>query len=569
MSEQIVIDPITRIEGHLRIECELEEGRVANARSIGTMWRGIETVLKGRDPREAWLITQRICGVCTTVHALASVRAVENALNMEIPVNAQYIRNMIVGAHCLADNIIHFYILSAVDWVDIASAALKADPKKAALLAQQLSPWKRNSRQEFKQTQDKLKALIDSGQLGPFSSGYWGHPAMQLEPEVNLIAAVHYFQALEYQRKINKVVTILGSKTPHIQNLAVGGVANPINLDSPATLTMERLLYIKTMMDEVRDFVHQVYMVDVATIGAMYPEWCSYGKGDGTYLSVMEMPMDAKGTTFAMPGGYLKLDKPEDFRRISTFHDPFFEENVKESVKHSFYAGDWTRHPYVEETVPKFVDSDSNSNGKYSWVKSPSFMNKPAEVGPVASVLAMNAARHEPAVNYTRWMLDKINSIGSTRQKIDILPSTMGRHIARSIRAAVVHDAMIQQWDALVSNINSGDFTTFNEPHFPEGEVQGVGMHEAPRGTLSHWVVIENGKIRNYQAVVPSTWLAGPLGSNDEPGYYERCLVGNPVADPEKPLEVLRTIHSFDPCMACAVHMLDPEGGEFSTVKVL
>jgi len=567
MSEQIVIDPITRIEGHLRIECELEAGRVTNARSIGTMWRGIETVLKGRDPREAWLIAQRICGVCTTVHAMASVRAVENALNMEIPVNAQYIRNMIVGAHCLADNIIHFYILSAVDWVDIASAALKADPQKAALLAQQLSPWKHNSRQEFKQTQDKLKALIDSGQLGPFSSGYWGHPAMQLEPEVNLIAAVHYFQALEYQRKINKVVTILGSKTPHIQNLAVGGVANPINLDSPATLTMERLLYIKTLMDEVRDFIHQVYMVDVATIGAMYPEWCSYGKGDGTYLSVMEMPMDAKGTMFAMPGGYLKLDKPEDFRRISTFHDPFFAENVKESVKHSFYAGDWTRHPYVEETVPKFVDSDPN--GKYSWVKSPSFMNEPAEVGPVASVLAMNAARHKPAVNYTQWMLDKISSIGSTRQKIDILPSTMGRHIARSIRAAVVHDAMIQQWDALVSNINSGDFTTFNEPHFPEGEVQGVGMHEAPRGTLSHWIVIENGKIRNYQAVVPSTWLAGPLGSNDEPGYYERCLVGNPVADPEKPLEVLRTIHSFDPCMACAVHMLDPEGREFSTVKVL
>lgn len=567
MSKQIVIDPITRIEGHLRIECELDAGKVVNARSIGTMWRGIETVLKGRDPREAWLIAQRICGVCTTVHAMASVRAVENALQMEIPLNAQYIRNMIVGAHCLADNIIHFYILSAVDWVDISSAALKADPRKAALLAQRLSPWKNNSYQEFKQTQDRLKKLIESGQLGPFSSGYWGHPAMQLEPEVNLIAAVHYFQALEYQRKINKVVTILGSKTPHIQNLAVGGVANPINLDSPATLTMERLYYIKTLMDEVRDFINEVYMVDVATIAAMYPKWCDYGKGNGTYLSVMEMPIDTTGKQFSMPGGYLKLGKVDDFRRISTYSDPFFSENVKESVKHSFYTGDWTRHPYVEETEPKFGDGDTE--GKYSWVKSPSFLNEPAEVGPVASVLAMNAARHKPAVEHTRKMLAMINSIGSERQGMDMLPSTMGRHVSRSIRAAVVHDAMLEQWDRLISNINSGDFSTFNEPHFPEGEVRGVGMHEAPRGTLSHWIVIERGKIRNYQAVVPSTWLAGPRGTNDEPGYYERCLVGNPVVDPEKPLEVLRTIHSFDPCMACAVHMLDPEGQEFTTIKVL
>ena len=567
MSEQIIIDPITRIEGHLRIECEVENGQVLDARSIGTMWRGIETILKGRDPREAWLIVQRICGVCTTVHAMASVRAVENALGLEVPVNAQYIRNMIVGAHCLADNIIHFYILSAVDWVDIASAALKADPKTAAALAQKLSPWKHNSYQEFKQTQERLKKLIDSGQLGPFSSGYWGHPAMQLDPDVNLIAAVHYFQALEYQRKINKVVTILGSKTPHIQNLAVGGVANPINLDSPATLTLERLYYIKTLMDEVRDFIQQVYMVDVATIGALYPEWCSYGKGDGNYLSVPEMPMDEKGMEFAMPGGYIKGGDLSTFRRINTSHDPYFEDNVKESVKHSYYAGDWTRHPYVEETEPKFTGKDVD--GKYSWVKSPSFLNEPAEVGPVASVLAMYAARYVPAVTHLNWMFEKMESINHNKQDLDILPSTMGRHIARSVRAATVQDAMAEQWKALMTNIESGDYTTFNEPHFPEGEQRGVGIHEAPRGTLSHWIVIENGKIRNYQAVVPSTWLACPRGSNEEPGYYERCLVGNPVADPEKPLEILRTIHSFDPCMACAIHMLDPQGKKLSKIKVM
>ena len=567
MSKQIVIDPITRIEGHLRIECAVDNGQVVDAWSVGTMWRGIETILKGKDPREAWLIAQRICGVCTTVHAMASVRAVEHALKMDIPRNAQYIRNMIVGAHCLADNIIHFYILSAVDWVDIASAALKADARNAAALAQKLSPWKRNSYQEFKEVQDKLKKFIESGQLGPFSSGYWGHPAMQLDPDVNLIAAVHYFQALEYQRKINKVVTILGSKTPHIQNLAVGGVANPINLDSPATLTMERLYYIKTQMDEVRDFVEQVYMTDVAAIGAMYPEWCTYGKGNGNYLSVPEMPMDEKGLQFLMPGGYIKAGDLSSFRRINSSRDPYFEENVKESVKHSFYSGDWTMHPYVESTEPRF--GEAKLDGKYSWVKSPSFLNEPAEVGPVASVLAMNLAKHAPAVKYTNMMLETMSAIGKTKYDMDILPSTMGRHISRSIRAAVVQDAMAEQWNALITNIESGDCTTFNEPVFPEGEQRGVGIHEAPRGTLSHWIVIENGKIRNYQAVVPSTWLACPRGTNDEPGFYERCLVGNPIADPEKPLEVLRTIHSFDPCMACAVHMLNPRGEKLSTVKVL
>ncbi len=567
MSQKIVVDPVTRIEGHLRIECDVADGKISSARSIGTMWRGLEVMLRGRDPREAWLIAQRICGVCTTVHAMASVRAVENALDMEIPKNAQYIRNMIVGAHCLADNIVHFYVLSAMDWIDIASAALHADAKKASALAQKLSPWKRNSYQEFKQVQDKLKALIDSGQLGPFSSGYWGHPAMTLEPEVNLLAAVHYFQALEYQRTINKVVTILGSKTPHIQNLAVGGVANPINLDSPATLTMERLLYIKDMIDEVKDFVHQVYTTDVAAIGAMYPEWCELGKGNGKFLSHPEMPMDTMGTEFLMPGGYITEDDFKVEQEITSFHDSFFEDNVTEGIKHSYYKGDWDRHPYVQDTEPDYRPDDKDD--KYSWIKSPNFKGAPAEVGPVASVLAMNKLGYEPAIKYTNRMLGIIDSINGSKPTLDILPSTMGRHISRCIRSAVVHDALEMQWTALVENINSGDMETCNQPVFPKGEQRGVGTHEAPRGTLSHWVVIKNGKLTNYQAVVPSTWLAGPMDGKGEPGYYERCLVGNPIADPEKPLEVLRTVHSFDPCLACAVQMLDPEGNEYSTVKVL
>ncbi|MDD3448554.1 MAG: nickel-dependent hydrogenase large subunit, partial [Gammaproteobacteria bacterium] len=220
MTNRIIVDPVTRIEGHLRIDCEINEGKVSKAWASGQMWRGIELILQGRDPRDAWVFTQRICGVCTTVHAITSVRAVENALDLEVPLNAQYIRNMIMAAHSLHDHIVHFYHLSALDWVDIVSA-LDADPKQTAQLAQSLSDWHLNSEQEMRAVQERLRTFVSSGQLGIFANGYWGHPAMKLPPEVNLLAAAHYLQALEYQRKANKIVTILGSKTPHIQNLAV------------------------------------------------------------------------------------------------------------------------------------------------------------------------------------------------------------------------------------------------------------------------------------------------------------------------------------------------------------
>jgi hydrogenase large subunit len=269
VATRITVDPVTRIEGHLRIDCEVNDGQVTNAWSSGQMWRGIELILQGRDPRDAWVFAQRICGVCTTVHAVTSVRAIENALDLEVPLNAQYIRNMIIAAHCLHDHIVHFYHLSALDWVDVVSA-LSADPAKTAQLASTLSDWPRNTVQELTAVKERLQALVESGQLGIFTNGYWGHPAMKLPPEVNLLAASHYLQALEYQRIANQIVSILGSKTPHIQNLAVGGVANPINLDSQSTLTIERLYYIKTLMDKLGDFINKVYLVDVAAVGGLY-----------------------------------------------------------------------------------------------------------------------------------------------------------------------------------------------------------------------------------------------------------------------------------------------------------
>ncbi|OIQ89854.1 hydrogenase-2 large chain precursor [mine drainage metagenome] len=555
---RVTIDPITRIEGHLRIDVDVEGGKVAKAWSSGQMWRGVELILLGRDPRDAWAITQRICGVCTTVHAIASVRAVENALQLEIPVNAQYIRNMIILAHAVHDHIVHFYHLSALDWVDVTSA-LKADPDKAAVLAQSLSSWKLNGPEVMRSTLERLKTFVNGGQLGIFTNGYWGHPAMKLSPEVNLMAVAHYLQALSIQRQANKVVSILGSKTPHIQNLAVGGVSNPINLDSPETLTLERLMAVKEHIDALDDFVKNVYLVDVAAIGAMYPEWTTYGAGVTNYLSVPDIPLDGKGKTFAFPGGYIGGRDLKQRKPIEGFDDAYWAKGVEEAVKHSWYSYDTAGplHPYKGETRPEYTDF--HADAKYSWLKSPTFYGQVAQVGPLARVLNMLAAGYEPAQRYAQLTLERVASIGHVKVGLDAMHSTIGRHAARAIACALNNDQLAQQWQLLIDNIGRGDYTTYNKPEFPKGEIMGVGFHEAPRGALSHWVVIDGGKIRNYQCVVPSTWNACPRNDADEPGPYEASLLDNPVADPSKPLEVLRTVHSFDPCIACAIHLTDGE----------
>ncbi len=566
---RITIDPITRIEGHLRIDCEVDGGKVTKAWSSGTMWRGIELILKDRDPRDAWIFTQRICGVCTTVHAIASVRAVENALNLEVPLNAQYIRNMIVAAHGVHDHIVHFYHLAALDWVDIVSA-LKGDPAGAAKLGATLSDYQANSIPNIRSVRDRLQTFVASGNLGVFASGYWGHPAMKLPPDVNLLAATHYIQALEVQRTANKIVAILGSKTPHIQNLAVGGVANAINPDSQSTLTLERLYAIKALIDELGDFVHNAMMNDVAAVGALYADWTQYGAGVTNYLSVPDLPLDTKGTTFELPGGYIPAGNLSKFQAITSYQDAFFRDGVKEAVKHSWYEYSGTAaalHPYEGQTNPKY--DDFHDDGKYSWIKAPTFQDKRAQVGPLANVLGMYAAGHEPTKRHLTKLVEVASKVAGTQIPLTALHSTIGRIAARAVRCAVLHEALQNQWQLLVDNIAKGDFRTFNRPVFPKGEVRGFGYHEAPRGVLSHWVVIKDGKIDNYQAVVPSTWNAGPRDQNDEPGPYEAALIDNPVADANLPLEVLRTVHSFDPCIACAVHMVDAEKRPIVQVKAM
>ncbi len=567
MAKRITIDPITRIEGHLRIDVEVDNGKVTKSWSSGQMWRGVEQILVGRDPRDAWAITQRFCGVCTTVHAITSVRAVENALNLEVPLNAQYIRNMIVTAHAVHDHIVHFYHLSALDWVDVVSA-LKADPVKTAQLAESLSDWPLNGKHVMTDVQNKLKTFVNSGQLGPFANGYWGHSAMKLSPEVNLLAVAHYLQALDIQRKANKIVSTLGSKTPHIQNVAVGGVSNPIATDSQSVLTVERLLLVKEMIDQLNDFIHKVFLVDVSAIGAFYAEWTKYGAGITNYLSVPDLPMDTKGTSFLMPGGFIEGGDIAKFKPISSYQDAYFRDGVAESVKHSWYkGGKGALHPFKGETVADYTDFQDN--GKYSWVKSPTYYGKPAQVGPLANVLCMYAAGHKSTQAYTHKILDTAGALAGTKIPIAALHSTIGRTAARAIRCAVMAENLAVNWKALIENIGKGDVKTFNRPTFPKGEVMGFGFHEAPRGALSHWAVIKDGKIANYQAVVPTTWNAAPRNEDDAIGPYEAALLDNPVADPERPLEVLRTIHSFDPCLACAVHLVDREKKKVVQVKAL
>jgi hydrogenase large subunit len=567
MSKRITIDPITRIEGHLRIDVEIDGGSVQKAWASSTMWRGIEKILIGRDPRDAWAYTQRFCGVCTTVHAIASVRAVEDALDLEVPLNAQYIRNLILISHPLHDHIVHFYQLSALDWVDVPEV-LKADPARASSLGESLSPWTRNSRNEMKGTQERIRALVSSGQLGPFAHGYWGHPAMKLPPEVNLLATTHYLQALEFQRYALQATAILGGKTPHIQNLTVGGVANAINLNSEGTLNLDRLYQFKGLMDKVIPFVREVYFNDVCAVAAFYPEWFGYGAGVTNYLSVPDLPTDTRSTQFEFPGGVIWNGDLSTYRPITGPKDDYFRKGVTEHHAHAYYKGGETGlHPWKGETEPDFTDFEPD--GKYSWVKAPRFEGKPMQVGPLANVLCALAAGDPGAKKWATQALDTVGAIAKIKAGPEVLHSTLGRHAGRAIRAAMLADLFEKQWQLLVDNVLGGDVATFNPPTFPKGSIQGMGFHEAPRGTLSHWVVVKDGVIENYQAVVPTTWNASPRDEKGVPGPYEASLLRNPVAQADHPLEVVRTIHSFDPCMACAVHTFDPEGNEQAAVKVL
>ena len=577
MTERIVVDPITRIEGHLRIEAEVEDGNIARAYSSGTMVRGIETILRGRDPRDAWAFTQRICGVCTLVHGIASVRAVEDALRYEIPPNAQLIRNLMIGAQTVHDHVMHFYHLHALDWVDVVSA-LDADPKATSELAQSLSGWPKSSPGYFSDVAKRLKGFVESGQLGIFANGYWGHPAYKLPPEANLMAVAHYLEALTWQRDVARLLTIFGGKNPH-PNFVVGGAPSPIDLNSDSAINAKKLAQVQTIIGTMRTFVDQVYVPDTLAIAGFYKDWGERGEGLGNFLCYGDLPsgsmLDAD-PGFLFPRGAI-LD-----RDLSTVHEVDLHDDaqVQEYIAHSWYryeeGKDKGLHPYAGETEldyngrggpkPPFEHVDVEDG--YSWMKAPRWKGKAVEVGPLARVLLLYATGHAQTKELVDMTLSKL------QLPVDALFSTLGRTAARTLETKVVVDAMQGWYDALVANIKAGDTKTFNEalwePSSWPSEARGAGFMEAPRGALGHWIVIKDGKIDNYQAVVPSTWNAGPRDPQGQPGAYEAALEDNhQLVDAKQPLEILRTIHSFDPCIACAVHLTDPETGEQIRVKVI
>ena len=571
MANRIVVDPITRIEGHLRVEVEIKDGYITDAYSSGTMVRGLEIILKGRDPRDAWAFTERVCGVCTTVHALASVRSVEDALGIVIPPNAELIRNLMFCAQYMQDHVVHFYHLHALDWVDVVSA-LKADPAVTSQIAQSISNWPNSSPGYFSDLQKRLTSFVESGQLGIFANGYWGHKAYKLPPEVNLLGVAHYLEALEWQKEIVKVHTIFGGKNPH-PNYLVGGVPCSINLNESNALNAERLAYVGKLLADAKEFIEKVYIPDLLAVASFYKsDWGAIGGGLQNYLVYGDLPMYGYNdpSSFKFPrGAILNRNLAEVFDV-----DPRDTQQIQEFVSHSYYdytGGDsqglhpWNGETKLNYTGPKppydFIDVEN----KYSWLKTPRWKGHAMEVGPLSRMLVGYASGR---AEYKEVVEGALAALGVP---VTALFSTLGRTAARGLESQLIARWAQEFYDQLLSKIKNGDTRTANiekwDPSTWPAEAKGVGMTEAPRGALAHWIVIKDKKIENYQLVVPSTWNASPRDSQGQMSAYEASLIGTPIADPEQPLEILRTIHSFDPCIACAVHVYDEKGSYVHQVQ--
>ncbi len=572
MATRVVVDPVTRIEGHLRVEAMLDDrGVVKDAMSSGTMWRGLEVILKGRDPRDAWAFTERICGVCTTVHALASVRAVENALSIKVPPNADIIRNIMFLTQQVQDHVIHFYHLHALDWVDIVSA-LKADPAATSALAQKVSPsWPLASTGYFKDLAGTLKKFVDSGQLGIFQNAYWGHPAYKLPPEANLMAVAHYLEALKWQKEIIKIHTVFGGKNPHPHYL-VGGMASAISLQGDNAINIERLNVVKSLIQDATQVVENMYIPDLLAVASFYTDWAAIGGGLGNYMAYGDVPQNGVDDIahLRMPRGVILNKNLSEVLPL----DLADTNQVQEEIAHSWYeypSGKAALHPWDGETVPKYSGpkppfKQLDENGKYSWLKSPRWKGNAVEVGPLSRMLvgyASGKTEYKDVVN---------EALAALKVPATALFSTLGRTAARGLETKLCVHWLMAEYDKLIANLKAGDSAVADtsrwEPSSWPAEAKGYGYTEAPRGALAHWIHIKDAKIENYQIVVPSTWNASPKDGKGQHGAYESALLNTPMADPKRPLEILRTIHSFDPCLACASHVFGPNGEKLAEIKV-
>ncbi|CAB5507550.1 Uptake hydrogenase large subunit (EC 1.12.99.6) [uncultured Gammaproteobacteria bacterium] len=587
--QRVVVDPVTRIEGHMRCEVNLDKNNViVNAVSTGTMWRGLEVILRGRDPRDAWAFVERICGVCTGCHALASCRAVEDALDIKIPLNAHLIREMMAKTLQVHDHVVHFYHLHALDWVNPVNA-LKANPKATSGLQNIVSPkHAKSSPGYFKDIQTRIRKFIESGQLGPFKNGYWDNPAYKLSPEADLMAVAHYLEALDLQKEFVKLHTIFGGKNPH-PNYLVGGVPCAINMDGDmaagAPLNMERLNFVKSRIDEMVQFNNNVYVPDVIAIASFYKGQL-WGGGIGA-KSVMDYGAYPKvnydKSTDQLPGGVILNDNWDEVFPV----DPKDPEQVQEFVTHSWYKyPDETKglHPWDGITEPNYelgsktkgtrTDiKELDESAKYSWIKSPRWRGHAVEVGPLSRYVLAIAQGHEYITEQTTKALSGFNALAGTELNMkQALQSTIGRTLARALESEYCAEMMVEDWHALIKNIKSGDSSTANmekwDPKTWPKNAKGVGTVAAPRGANAHWIVIKDGKIDNYQCIVPTTWNGSPRDPEGNIGAFEASLMGTPVERANEPVEILRTLHSFDPCLACSTHIMSEEGEELINVKV-
>jgi len=566
-NKRVIVDPITRIEGHLRIEVEVDENNVIqNAFSSSTLWRGLETIVKNRDPRDAGFLMQRICGVCTYSHYRAGIEAVEDALGIIPPLNARLVRTLMNQALFMHDHVVHFYHLHGLDWVDVVSA-LKADPAKAAKDAFKYSKYPIAAGEgDLKLAQDKVKLFVEKGQLGPFANAYWGHETFKLTPEQNLIALSHYLKALEVQRTAAQLLAIFGGKQPHPQSLTVGGVTCIMDLLDPS-----RMGEYLTKYKEISHFIEHAYYADVVMAGGAYATEPSVTAQVGTMNFMAEKSMQLNKTEYLFDGGIILNG---DLTKVH----PINEDLITEEATHSWYADNEPLHPYDGKTNPNYtgfkdrmtIDGHGNEahsksideTGKYSWIKSPRYDGKAMEVGPLSSLLVSYASGNkkvQKAVN---------DFLATTGLPVAALFTTLGRTAARALQTKIIIDNGLETFNTLIENLKVDQDTCAIYKIDKEKEYKGRFIGDVPRGMLSHWVRIKNGVIENYQAVVPSTWNAGPIDATGQHGPYESNLIGMKVKDVSQPLEIIRVIHSFDPCIACAVHVMDVKGKELGTYKV-
>jgi quinone-reactive Ni/Fe-hydrogenase large subunit len=557
MGNKIVIDPITRIEGHLRIEVEIDENNVVTeAWASGQLFRGIETILKGRDPRDAGLIAQRICGVCTNVHYRASISAVEDAYDIALPKNAEIIRNLVTLALFVQDHIVHYYHLHSLDYVDVVSA-LEANVDTAVEVAKAYHehPY-RNSNGHLSAVKTKLGSFVKAGRLGLFANGYWGHEAYKFTPEENLVHMNHYLEALRIQREMSKAIAIFAGKTPHPQNLVVGGVTSVADMLNP-----QRLNDFMFIIKDTHDFIERAYIPDMKMAVKAYKDEikAGQGRGSGNFLAVGGYRFSKAEQLFE--GGVIK---DHDFENIETFDDSY----ITEEASRSWYAEDAPVSPYDESTEPFYTDLNDDgtlkTEGKYSWVKAPRYKGKPMEVGPISRMIIGYLKDSKTIKPYVQGFMN------DTGLELIDLSTTLGRNAARAIEAQICCDYIFDFCSDLIENIKYYDEETWTKYKFEELSLQakGRGIFEVPRGVLAHFVRIEDAKISNYQAVVPTTWNASPKDASGIRGPYEESLIGIRLNDPSAPLEVLRVVHSFDPCLACAVHVMDIKGKSLAEYKI-